>query len=125
MQQQGGDLGHFGDARRAAVGSMEAAHAGLNLFHVLDGLRIIPLVDAALPEAQEAMLALLAGAARWYRDHGRQVFIHYVEEEHRGYLQKAKLTDLGEGRIWILSAQLLPDFIEHLCEATTPRGGDL
>jgi hypothetical protein len=113
------------DGRAVAVGIMEAAHAGLNLFHVLNGLRIIPLVDASLPEAQEAMLALLAGAAGWYRARGLDVFIHYVEEEHRDYLQQAKLTDLGEGRIWILSAHLLPDFIEHLCEATTPRGGDL
>jgi hypothetical protein len=112
------------DGRAVAVGIMEAAHAGLNLFHVLNGLRIIPLVDASLPEAQEAMLALLAGAAEWYRARGLDVFIHYVEEEHRDYLQEARLTDLGEGRIWILSSQLLPDFIEHLCEATTPRGSE-
>ena len=71
------------------------------------------------------MLALLAGAAEWYRARGLEVFIHYVEGEHRDYLQEAKLTDLGEGRIWIIASQLLPDFIEHLCEATTPRGGDL
>jgi hypothetical protein len=63
----------------------------------------------------------LAGAAEWYRARGLDVFVHYVETEHVEYTQRAKLVDLGEGRIWILSAQLLPDFIEHLCEATTPR----
>jgi hypothetical protein len=108
--------------RALAVGVLETAHAGLNLFHVLDGLRMVPLVDEALPEAQEAMLALLAGAAEWYRARGLDVFVHYVETEHVEYTQRAKLVDLGEGRIWILSAELLPDFIEHLCEATTPRG---
>ncbi len=108
--------------RALAVGVLETAHVGLNLFNVLDGVRIIPLVDAALPEAQEAMLALLAGAAEWYRARGRKVFVHYVETEHTAYTEKAKLVELGEGRIWILSAQLLPDFIEHLCEATTPKG---
>ncbi len=108
--------------RALAVGVMETAHVGLNLFHVLDGLRIVSLVDEALPEAQEAMQALLAGAAQWYRERGLNVFVHYVETEHTGYTEKAKLVDLGEGRIWILSMQLLPDFVEHLCEATTPRG---
>jgi len=112
------------DGRAVAVGVMEAAHTGLNLFHVLNGLRIIPLVDAALPEAQDAMLALLAGAAAWYRARGSDVFIHYVEEKHTRYTEEARLGDLGEGRIWVLSAQLLPDFIEHLCEATTPRSGE-
>ncbi|HEX8439598.1 PilZ domain-containing protein [Archangium sp.] len=110
------------DGRALAVGILETAHVGLNLFNVLDGVRIIPLVDAALPEAQEAMLALLAGAAEWYRARDKSVFVHYVETEHVEYTERAKLVDLGEGRIWILSAQLLPDFIEHLCEATTPRG---
>jgi hypothetical protein len=110
------------DGRALAVGVLETAHAGLNLFNVLDGVRIVPLEDASLPETQEAMLGLLAGAAEWYRARGREVFVHYVETEHVGYTEEAKLADLGEGRIWILSAQLLPDFIEHLCEATTPRG---
>ncbi|MGZ3460982.1 MAG: PilZ domain-containing protein, partial [Archangium sp.] len=109
------------DGRALAVGVLETAHPGLNLFHVLDGLRVVPLVDEALPEAQEALLALLAGAAQWYRARGLDVFVHYVETEHTGYTEQAQLVDLGEGRIWILSAQLLPDFIEHLCEATTPR----
>lgn len=110
------------NGRALAVGVLETAHVGLNLFHVLDGLRVISLVDEASEEGQEAMLALLAGAAEWYRARGLSVFVHYVESEHTGYTEKAKLVDLGEGRIWILSAQLLPDFIEHLCEATTPRG---
>ena len=110
------------DGRALAVGVMERAHPGLNLFHVLDGLRIIPLVDPSLPEAQEAALALLAGAAEWYRERGLDTFVHYVETEHAAYTERAGLGDLGEGRLWILSTQLLPDFIEHLCEATAPRG---
>ena len=109
------------DGRALAVGILETAHPGINLFHVLDGIRIVSLVDESLPEAQEAMGALLAGAADWYRERGRDVFVHYVETEHVEYAERAMLADLGEGRIWILSTQLLPDFIEHLCEATTPR----
>jgi hypothetical protein len=107
--------------RAVALGILESAHPGINLFHVLDGIRLVSLVDESLPEAQEAMEALLAGAAEWYRERGRDVFVHYVETEHVEYAERAMLADLGEGRMWILSTQLLPDFIEHLCEATTPR----
>lgn len=110
------------DGRALAVGVLETAHPGLNLFHVLDGLRIVSLVDEQGPEAQDAALALLAGAAEWFRGRGLDTFVHYVETEHAAYTERVKLGDLGEGRLWIISSQLLPDFIEHLCEATAPRG---
>jgi hypothetical protein len=109
------------DGRALAVGILETAHPGLNLFHVLDGIRMVPLVDESSPEAQEAQEALLVGAAEWYRQRGRAVFVHYVETEHVAYTERAGLEDLGEGRMFIMSTQLLPEFLEHLCEATTPR----
>jgi hypothetical protein len=37
------------------------------------------------------------------------------------YAERAALADLGEGVLWIISSSLLPEFIEHLCESTTPR----
>ncbi|MDY7233160.1 PilZ domain-containing protein [Hyalangium rubrum] len=104
-----------------AVAILETAEPGLNLFHVLDGVRIIPLQDEALPEVQEAMLALLSRASRWYQARGRSVFVHYVEARVEDYARRAQLTDLGEGKVWIISRSLLPEFLEHLCEASTPR----
>jgi hypothetical protein len=107
--------------KAVAVAILETAHMGLNLFHVLDGVRIIPLQDEALPETQDAMLALLAHAAGWYKEQGRSVFVHYVEAKVVEYAERAALADLGEGKLWIISHTLLPEFLEHLCESSTPR----
>jgi len=109
------------DGRAVALAVLESAQPGLNLFNVLDGVRLVPLVDDALPEAQRAMLALLAHAAEWYRPRGRRVFVHYVESTCVEYVERAALADLGEGKLWVISSALLPEFLEHLCEATTPR----
>lgn len=107
--------------KAVAVALMETAHMGLNLFHVLDGVRIISLQDEALPETQDAMLALLTHAAGWYKTQGRSVFVHYVEAKGVEYAERAALADLGEGKLWIISHTLLPEFLEHLCESSTPR----
>jgi len=107
--------------KAVAVAILETAHLGLNLFHVLDGVRIIPLQDESLPEVQDAMLALLTRAAEWYKARGRSVFVHYVEAQVVEYAERAALADLGEGKLWIISHTLLPEFLEHLCESSTPR----
>jgi hypothetical protein len=106
-----------------AFAVVESAQPGLNLFNVLDGVRLVSLVDDSLPEAQDAMVALLAHAADWYRARGRKVFVHYVESENVMYVERAALADLGEGKLWVISANLLPEFLEHLHESTTPRPG--
>lgn len=112
---------HGGQAVAFAV--VESAEPGLNLFNVLDGVRLVPLVDDTLPEAQDALLALLSRAADWYRARGRKVFVHYVESTGVEYVERASLADLGEGKLWVISASLLPEFLEHLHESTTPRAG--
>ena len=109
-------------ASAVAIGIVEAANPGLNLFHVLDGVRIVPLVeDDSLPEVQDGMLGLLTRASDWFRERNRRVFVHYVETKSVMYAERAVLADLGEGLIWIISSTLLPEFLEHLCESTTPR----
>ncbi len=105
-----------------AIGIVEAANPGLNLFHVLDGVRIVSLLeDDSRPEVQDGMLGLLTRAADWFRERNRRVFVHYVETKSVEYAERAVLADLGEGLIWIISSALLPEFLEHLCESTTPR----
>lgn len=108
--------------RPVALAVVESAEPGLNLFNVLDGVRLVPLQDDALPEVQDAFMALLARAADWYRARGRKVFVHYVESACVEYVERASLADLGEGKLWVISASLLPEFLEHLHESTTPRG---
>ncbi|WP_342377681.1 PilZ domain-containing protein [Myxococcus stipitatus] len=107
--------------RAVAMAVLESAQPGVNLFNVLDGVRMVSLGDDSQPEAQRALLALLAHAADWYRARGRRVFVHYVEGECVEYVERAALADLGEGKLWVISSALLPEFLEHLCEATTPR----
>ena len=109
--------------RPLVLAVVESAQPGLNLFNVLDGVRLVPLADDTLPEVQDAMVALLARAADWYRARGRKVFVHYVEATSVEYVERAALADLGEGKLWVISASLLPEFLEHLHESTTPRGG--
>ena len=82
---------------------------------------IITLEDDMLPEVQDARVALLARADGWYRERRCPIFVHYVEATCVEYAERAALADLGEGKLWIISSRLLPEFLEHLCEATTPR----
>jgi hypothetical protein len=107
--------------RAVAFAVLEVAQQGLNLFNTLDGVRLVACGDDATPEAQDAMLALLGAAADWYRARGRTSFLHYVEASSGEYCERAALVDLGEGKLWIVSAALLPEFLEHLSELATPR----
>jgi hypothetical protein len=110
------------DGRPIAAAILETAHPGLNLFNILDGVRVVSFEDEDMSdEVQDAYVALLSSGAEWFRARGRAVFVHYMESEHPAYAERAALADLGEGVIWIISAKLLPEFIENLCEATTPR----
>ncbi|MCP3137050.1 PilZ domain-containing protein [Pyxidicoccus xibeiensis] len=111
------------EGKAVALAVVESAEPGLNLFNVLDGVRLVPLADDSLPEVQDGLVALLARAADWYRARGRKVFVHYVEVENVLYVERAALADLGEGKLWVISASLLPEFLEHLHESTTPRPG--
>jgi hypothetical protein len=109
------------EGRAVAFAVFEAAQPGLNLFNVLDGVRLVPLLDDAAPEVQDAFVALLGRAAEWYRARDRKVFVHYVEAGCVEYAERVSLADLGDGKLWVMSARLLPEFLEHLCESTTPR----
>jgi hypothetical protein len=112
--------------RPIAMAVMETAHPGLNLFNILDGVHLYPLAsDEASASVQDAYLALLDASAAWYRARGRNTFVHYAESQHLSYAEAAGLKDLGAGKLWIISSELLPDFIEHLCEATqAPLSGN-
>lgn len=108
--------------RAVAFAVLEVAQRGLNVSNVLDGVRLVPLTEDGAPEAQEAMRALLGAAADWYRARSRETFLHYVEAACVEYCERAALADLGGGKLWIISAALLPEFVEHLSALTTSRG---
>ncbi|XXF78216.1 PilZ domain-containing protein [Myxococcaceae bacterium GXIMD 01537] len=109
------------EGRAVAFAVMEVAQQGLNLFNMLDGVRLVSLADDALAQTQDAMLALLGAAAEWFGARGRRHFVHYVEASTVEYCERAALADLGEAKLWIVSSALLPEFLEHVSEVTTPR----
>ncbi|HEX2569155.1 MAG TPA: PilZ domain-containing protein [Polyangia bacterium] len=108
---------HAGQPVAAAI--LERATRGTNLFHLLDGVRLFCLKPSLGPALREAVFAhLLRQAARWYGEHGNESFVYYME--HDDPTHAAGMTDLGEGRIWLLARELMPDWLEHIFRLTSP-----
>jgi hypothetical protein len=100
-----------------AAAIVESGETGTNLFRLLDGLRLIPLLlggSAALP-------ALLDAARAWFGARGKESFVYFREGEDPGPASITRLGDLGEGKLWIVAAEILPEFLEHVFEITSPR----
>ncbi|HEX2571561.1 MAG TPA: hypothetical protein VH877_18515 [Polyangia bacterium] len=107
-----------GEAVAAAV--LESATHGTNLFHLLDGVRLFYLDPTFGPAVRDASFAyLLRVAAAWYRRRGNEFFVYYME--HNDLAHTAGLTDLGEGRIWIIAREIMPDWLEHVFRLTSPQ----
>lgn len=97
-----------GEAIAAAV--VEGADHGSNLFHIMESVRIFPLVPLTTEERSAADQALLRTAANWYASHGNQTFVYMQEDDAK----PGKLQSLGEGRLWLMSSELLLDWLEHV-----------
>ena len=110
-----------------AAAICERGEPGINLFHLLDSVRLVVLPggDLLSPEEREVALeALLRDASRWYARARAQGFVYYQELESGVHADAAGLRDLGAGFVWALSAQLLPEWMEHVYELTSPRAPD-
>jgi hypothetical protein len=97
---------------------LELGHPGTNLMRLLDAARLFPLA----PEGREAYVALLDEARRWYALRGRTSFV-YLCEDDGDYARAARLNDDPSARpcLWIISASLVPEFLEHLHEQSVKR----
>jgi hypothetical protein len=102
------------NGKAVAAGIFETGQNGTNLFRLLDGVRLFALDS----EGNDAFPALIEHARQHYRTRGKKSFVHFVEEERPGFVEAAGLRSLGPGFIWIASAELLPDFLEHVCQHT-------
>lgn len=105
------------DGAPVAASIVECSETGANLFRLTDCLRLVVLApggDAALP-------GLLDGARNWFAEHGKEAFVYFREDEDPGPAEVVKLRDLGEGRFWVIAAELLPEFLEHLFEVTSAK----
>lgn len=99
---------------------LESATHGTNLFHLLDGVRLFCLDPTFGPALRDAAFAyLLRVAAQWYRSRGNEFFVYYME--HGDPTHAAGMTDLGEGRIWIIAREIMPDWLEHVFRLTSPQ----
>ncbi|WP_233562697.1 hypothetical protein [Sorangium cellulosum] len=104
-----------GEALAAAV--VELGELGTNLFRLLDSVRLVPL----RPGGDAALGPLLDAAGGWFQRHDRTSFIYFGERGRLTYSGPASLNDLGEGRLWILARELVPEFVEHVYRLTEPK----
>src|SRR5204862_4624086 len=97
--------------RPVAAAILERGEPGINLFHLLNGVRlaVLPAGEVMPVEEREAALAaLLLDASRWYSEAGAQGYVYYQELDVGTHADVAGLKDLGLGYVWALSARLLP-----------------
>ncbi|ATB31864.1 hypothetical protein [Melittangium boletus] len=97
---------------------LELGPPATNLFRLMDCARLFPL----LPEGKDAYVALLDEARRWFAFHGRTAFVYLCEDEG-GYARRARLHDDPSTQpfLWIISASLAPEFLEHIQEQSVGR----
>ncbi len=104
--------------RRVAMAAVETGETGASLFSLLDNVR---LFDLAEDSGADAHAALLAAAARGFRTLGKERFVVYEEQRPLEAMLALGLRDLGHGKLWAISRQLLPDFLEHVATLLAPR----
>lgn len=98
-----------------AAAILEAGQTGTNLFRLLDSLRLVPL----LPGGEKAFPALVEKAKAWFLARGKSSFVYLRESPDEAHVEATHMRDLGEGRIWIIRNDLIPDFLEMVCELTS------
>jgi len=104
-----------GEAIAAAI--LELAHEGVHLFGLFDVVRLWALAEggeAAYPELIEA-------ARAWYAERGKKHFVYFCEHPDPSHVVQTGLKDLGEADMTVLSADLIPDQLEHAWEITIPE----
>lgn len=99
---------------------LELGQPGTNLFRLMDSARLFPLSA----RGRDAYVALLDEARRWFASRGRTSFVFLCEDEG-GYAKVARLHDdpTAQPALWIISASLLPEFLEHINEQSYGRPG--
>lgn len=105
-------------AKPVAVAVLESGPPGTNPFGLLDSVRLFALS----PRARQAYPALMDGARRWFAQRGRDGFTFLAEEADD--VEALGLHDAAPDAkpfLWIIPADLAPEFLEHIHEQTAPR----
>ncbi len=105
------------DGVAVAAAVVELGQDGAHLFRLLDLVRLYPLRSDAAAHYPR----LLEAAGRWFGARGKPSFVLFREEGTEVDLaQIPVLKDMGFADMSILSAALLPELLEHVCEVTAP-----
>lgn len=105
-----------------AAATVEDAEEAMHLFRLFEAIHVYPLVDD-LARVRRGTAALLDRATDWYRARGKSAFTAFVEsDDWIDRLLIPKHVDMGLADASILSAELLPEFLEQLGEVTAPKG---
>ncbi|WP_205525947.1 hypothetical protein [Pyxidicoccus trucidator] len=101
-----------------AAAVLELGQQGTNLFCLLDMSRLFPLTE----DGPSAYVALVDAARRWYAARRRTSF-HFLCEEDEAVqaVQEAGIHGGCEPYLWIISAKLVPDYLEYISELTIGR----
>lgn len=99
--------------RPLAAAVLEMGQRGANPFRLLDAVRLFPL---AL-EAGEAREALLDAAREWYASRGRDAFVFMQEDGLDSHVDHSAARPY----LWLIAAELAPDFLEHIHTQTAGR----
>jgi len=97
-----------------AAAILETGEAGTNLFRLLDCVRVFPLEQGG----EASFPALIEHARAFYRERKKASFVFIQEYLDRDLAARGKFRDLGPGNYWALSAELIPELLEHVYELT-------
>jgi hypothetical protein len=95
----------------------EIGQAGSNLFRLLDSVRLVPLERGGA----SARPTLMAAAKEWFGARGKETFLYLTEEEDGASAGVPAGRSPLPATLWCISATLLPEFLEHVCELTSSR----
>lgn len=102
-----------------AAAILEIGETGTNLFRLTDSLRLVALQAGG----ESAFASLIDRAKAWFLAKGKDSFVYFWENEDTEHVRAARLRDLGAGRVWVIRSDLIPDFLELVCELTAHSGG--
>jgi hypothetical protein len=107
-------IAHDGGQPIAAL-VVEIGEVGTNLFCLLDSARLIPLRS----DGKRAYVQLLDEARAWFAARRRTTFLYFREDTDDSYEEAGRLhNEPGEPVLCIMSARLIPDFLEHVLEVS-------
>jgi len=111
-------LGAYGRRGLEAVAVLELGEPGLHIFGLLDTVRVFGV--AGRPQ-RKVVNVLLSAAGTWYAGRGRERFVFFDEHGVSRPDISASFIDLGLADLTLFAGRLLPDFLDHLFEISTPR----